>query len=55
MSILQANLSENPCYGVNVAGVEYLEFSCLYGIEKFYAGYVVDCSTVEEANGRASE
>lgn len=37
MSILEANLHENPCYAVNSAGFEYLEFSCVYNIEKYYA------------------
>jgi hypothetical protein len=40
MSILAAGLRENPCYGVNSEGVEYLEFACVHGMETYYAGYV---------------
>ena len=42
MSILQDNLSENPCYGVASDGTGYLEFSCVYGVEKYYGRYNMD-------------
>ena len=42
MSILQDNLSENPCYGVASDGTGYLEFSCVYGVEKYYGRYNLD-------------
>ena len=42
MSILQDNLSENPCYGVASDGTGYLEFSCVYGVEKYYGRYSMD-------------
>lgn len=37
MSILQPNLKDNPCAGRIDEGADYLEFACVYGIEKYYA------------------
>ena len=36
MSVLQAKLSENPCYGSTSDGTGYLEIACVYGVEKYY-------------------
>lgn len=44
MSILEANLREHACYGINSEGVEYLEFACVYNIERYYARYVRACA-----------
>lgn len=46
MSVLQANLPDHACYGVNSQGVEYLEFSCVYNIEAYYARYDTVCLLV---------